>query len=164
MKKLLLAACFTFALGTLGPASAAAGPSWPFHRHHKDPAAAQPSHSEKSKKSWLHRGKSQDKAREQSARTVGARRSRRRRFSRPQVRGLAPPDPGPSRRRRLLASLPRQAAYSLYLLHLRPIPPLSRDDQLRSLPPSCRIPTHLSTVPAVPHNRQKAVYSPVCLI
>jgi hypothetical protein len=68
MKKLLLAACFAFALGTLGPVAAAAGPSWPFHRHHKDPAAAKPSHSEKSKKSLFHRGKSQDKAREKSAR------------------------------------------------------------------------------------------------
>ena len=68
MKKLLLAACFTFALGTLGPVSAAASPDWPWHRHHKDPAAAKPIRSEKSKKSWLHRGKSQDKAREQSAR------------------------------------------------------------------------------------------------
>jgi len=75
MKKLLLATCFTFALGMLGPVSAAAGPSWPFHRHHKDkaPAAAKAEKpakvkSEKSRKSLFHRQKSQDKAREQSAR------------------------------------------------------------------------------------------------
>jgi hypothetical protein len=75
MKKLLLAACFTFALGMLGPVSAAAGPSWPFHRHHKDkaPAAAKAEHpkkdkAEKSKRSLFHRQKSQDKAREESAR------------------------------------------------------------------------------------------------
>jgi hypothetical protein len=75
MKKLLLATCFTLALATLGPVSAAAGPIWPLHRHHKDkaPAAAKPEHpkkdkAEKSKKSLFHRQKSQDKAREQSAR------------------------------------------------------------------------------------------------
>jgi hypothetical protein len=75
MKKLLLTAGFVFALGTLGPVSAAAGPSWPFHRHHKDKAPAtakaeKPAKvkSEKSRKSLFHRGKSQDKAREQSAR------------------------------------------------------------------------------------------------
>jgi hypothetical protein len=75
MKKLLLATCFTLALGTLGPVSAAAGPGWPFHRHHKDkaPAAAKAEKpakikSEKSRKSLFHRGKSQDKAREESAR------------------------------------------------------------------------------------------------
>jgi len=67
MKKLLLAACLALALGMPGPVSAAAGPSWPFHRHHKDPAAPKPSHSEKNRKSLFHRGKSQDKAREQSA-------------------------------------------------------------------------------------------------
>ncbi len=121
MKRLLLVVCFALALGTLGPVSAATtGTIWPFHRHHKDPAAAKASKpakskSEKSKKSFFHHGKSDDKAREQSARapsrkirrqgprTVRPRRSRRRRFSRPQVRGLAPPDPRPSRRRRLLA-------------------------------------------------------------
>jgi len=74
MKKLLLAACFTLALATLGPVSAAAGPSWPFHRHHKDKApAAKAEHpkkdkAENNKKSLFHRGKSQDKAREESAR------------------------------------------------------------------------------------------------
>ena len=70
MKKLLLAACFTIALGTLSPISAAAGPSWPFHRHHKDnaPAAAKAEKPPKTRKSMFHRSKSQDKAREQSAR------------------------------------------------------------------------------------------------
>jgi hypothetical protein len=73
MKKLLLVICFTLALGTLGPVSAAAGPSWPFHRHHKDPAAAKASKpaknkSEKGKKSLFHREKSRDKARDKSAR------------------------------------------------------------------------------------------------
>jgi hypothetical protein len=75
MKKLLLTAGFVLALGTLSSASAAAGPSWPFHRHHKDkaPAAAKAEHpkkdkAEKSKKSLFHRQKSQDKAREESAR------------------------------------------------------------------------------------------------
>jgi hypothetical protein len=72
MKKLLLAACFALALATLGPVSAAAGPSWPFHRHHKDAAAktSKPakSKSENGRKSLFHRQKSQDKAREQSAR------------------------------------------------------------------------------------------------
>ena len=75
MKKLFLAACFTFALATLGPVASAAGPVWPFHRHHKDkaPAAAKAEKpakvkSEKSKKSLFHRQKSQDKAREESAR------------------------------------------------------------------------------------------------
>jgi hypothetical protein len=75
MKKLLLATCFTIALGTLSSASAAAGPSWPFHRHHKDKApAAAPAEkpakakSEKTRKSMFHRQKSQDKAREQAAR------------------------------------------------------------------------------------------------
>jgi hypothetical protein len=75
MKKLLLATCFTLALGTLGPVSAAAGPGWPFHRHHKDkaPAAAKTSKpaktkSENGKKSIFHRQKSQDKARAESAR------------------------------------------------------------------------------------------------
>jgi hypothetical protein len=70
MKKLLLAACFTLALGMLGPVSAAAGPGWPFHRHHKDkaPAAAKAEKPPKSKKSLFHRQKSQDKAREKSAR------------------------------------------------------------------------------------------------
>jgi uncharacterized protein (DUF58 family) len=76
MKKLFLAACFTLALATLGPVSAAAtGTIWPLHRHHKDkaPAAAKSEKpakvkSEKSKKSLFHRQKSQDKAREESAR------------------------------------------------------------------------------------------------
>lgn len=75
MKKFLLAACFALVLGMFGSASAAAGPSWPFHRHHKDkaPAAAKAEKpakvkSEKSRKSLFHRGKSEDKAREQSAR------------------------------------------------------------------------------------------------
>ena len=75
MKKLLLTACFTLALGMLGPFSAAAGPSWPFHRHHKDkaPAAAKAEKpakvkSEKSRKSIFHRQKSQDNARAESAR------------------------------------------------------------------------------------------------
>jgi hypothetical protein len=69
MKKFLLAACFSIALGTLGPISTAAGPSWPFHRHHKDnaPAAAKAEKPPKTKKSMFHRSKSQDKAREQSA-------------------------------------------------------------------------------------------------
>ena len=71
MKKFLLATCFTIALGTLSSASAAAGPSWPFHRHHKDkaPAAAKAEKPAKNKKSMFHRQKSQDKAREESART-----------------------------------------------------------------------------------------------
>ena len=70
MKKLFLAACFALALGMLGTASAAEGPSWPFHRHHKDkaPAAARAEKPAKSKKSLFHRQKSQDKAREKSAR------------------------------------------------------------------------------------------------
>jgi hypothetical protein len=70
MKKLLLAACFALALGMLGPVSAAAGPGWPFHRHHKEnaPAAARAEKPAKSKKSLFHRQKSQDKAREKSAR------------------------------------------------------------------------------------------------
>jgi len=74
MKKLLLATCFTFALGTLAPVSAAAGPGWPFHRHHKDkaPAAAKAEKPPKTKKSMFHRQKSQDKAREQSARQEAA--------------------------------------------------------------------------------------------
>jgi hypothetical protein len=74
MKKLLLATCFTLALGTLGSASAAAGPGWPFHRHHKDkaPAAAKAEKPPKTKKSMFHRQKSQDKAREQSARQEAA--------------------------------------------------------------------------------------------
>ena len=75
MKKLLLATCFTLALATLVPVSAAAGPIWPLHRHHKDkaPAAAKSEKpakvkSEKSKKSLFHRQKSQDNARAESAR------------------------------------------------------------------------------------------------
>jgi len=75
MKKLLLTAGFVLALGTLSSAAAAAGPGWPFHRHHKDnaPAAAKAEKpakvkSEKSRKSLFHRHKSEDKAREQSAR------------------------------------------------------------------------------------------------
>ncbi len=73
MKRLLLVICFTLALGALGPVSAATGSVWPFHRHHKDPAAAKASKpakvkSEKGKKSLFHRQKSQDKAREESAR------------------------------------------------------------------------------------------------
>ena len=72
MKRLLLVVCFTLALGALGPVSAAVGPSWPFHRHHKDAAPKTPkpakAKSEKSKKSLFHRQKSQDKAREESAR------------------------------------------------------------------------------------------------
>ena len=74
MKRLLLVVCFALALGTLGPVSAATtGSIWPFHRHHKDPAAAKASKpakskSEKNKKSFFHHGKSDDKAREQSAR------------------------------------------------------------------------------------------------
>ena len=74
MKKLLLATCFTFALGTLAPVSAAEGPGWPFHRHHKDkaPAAAKAEKPPKTKKSMFHRQKSQDKAREQSARQEAA--------------------------------------------------------------------------------------------
>jgi len=74
MKKLLLVICFTIALGTLGPVSAATGSVWPFHRHHKDPAAAKASKppkskSEKGKKSFFHHERSNDKAREQSARS-----------------------------------------------------------------------------------------------
>jgi hypothetical protein len=73
MKRLFLVVCFTLGLGMLGPVSAAAGHDWPWHRHHKDPAAAKASKpakikSEKGKKSLFHRGKSQDKAREKSAR------------------------------------------------------------------------------------------------
>jgi len=75
MKKLFLATCFTLALGMFGSVAAAAGPSWPFHRHHKDkaPAAAKSEKpakvkSEKSKKSLFHRQKSQDNARAESAR------------------------------------------------------------------------------------------------
>jgi hypothetical protein len=75
MKKLLLTACFTLALATLGPVSSAAGPSWPFHRHHKEKAPAtakaeKPAKvmSEKSRKSLFHRQKSQDNARAESAR------------------------------------------------------------------------------------------------
>ena len=78
MKRLLLIVCSTLALGALGPVSAATGSVWPFHRHHKDPAAAKAnkpeknktdkSKSEKGKKSLFHRGKSQDKLREKSAR------------------------------------------------------------------------------------------------
>jgi hypothetical protein len=70
MKKLLLATCFTIALGTLSSVSAAAGPSWPFHRHHKDkaPAAAKTEKPPKTKRSMFHRQKSQDKARESAAR------------------------------------------------------------------------------------------------
>ncbi|HXJ12096.1 MAG TPA: hypothetical protein VNH19_07475 [Candidatus Limnocylindrales bacterium] len=69
MKKLFLAACFTFALAALGPVASAAGPGWPFHRHHKDkaPAAAKAEKPAKNKKSMFHRQKSQDKTREQSA-------------------------------------------------------------------------------------------------
>ena len=68
MKKLFLAACFTFALASV---SAAAGPGWPFHRHHKDkaPAAAKAEKPPKTKKSLFHRQKSGDKAREQAARS-----------------------------------------------------------------------------------------------
>jgi len=71
MKKFLLATCFTIALATLSSASAAAGLNWPFHRHHKDkaPAAAKAEKPAKNKKSMFHRQKSQDKAREESART-----------------------------------------------------------------------------------------------
>jgi hypothetical protein len=71
MKKLFLAACFTFALASV---SAAAGPGWPFHRHHKDkaPATAKAEKPPKTKKSMFHRQKSQDKAREQSARQESA--------------------------------------------------------------------------------------------
>jgi hypothetical protein len=74
MKRLLLVVCFALALGTLAPVSpAATGTIWPFHRHHKDPAAAKVEHPKKNKsdsgkRSLFHRGKSQDKAREQSAR------------------------------------------------------------------------------------------------
>jgi hypothetical protein len=73
MKKLLLVICFTLALGTLGSVSAAASTGWPFHRHHKDPAAAKASKpakikSEHGKKSLFHHEKSNDKAREKSAR------------------------------------------------------------------------------------------------
>ena len=76
MKKLLLATCFTLALGALGPVSAAAtGTIWPLHRHHKDkaPAAPKPEHpkkdkAEKSKKSLFHRQKHEDNARAESAR------------------------------------------------------------------------------------------------
>jgi hypothetical protein len=70
MKKLVLVACFAFALGTLGPVSAAAGHDWPWHRHHKDraPAAAKTERPAKSRKSLFHRQRSQDKAREKSAR------------------------------------------------------------------------------------------------
>lgn len=69
MKRLLLTACFALALGTLGAASAAAGPTWPWHRHHKEkaPAAVKAEKPPKSKKSLFHRQKSHDKAREQSA-------------------------------------------------------------------------------------------------
>lgn len=68
MKKLFLAACFTFALASV---SAAAGPGWPFHRHHKDkaPAAAKAEKPPKAKKSLFHRKKSEDKVREQAARS-----------------------------------------------------------------------------------------------
>ena len=73
MKRFLLVVCFTLALGMLGPVSAAAGHDWPWHRQHKDPAAAKTSKpakikSEKGKKSLFHREKSRDKAREKSAR------------------------------------------------------------------------------------------------
>jgi len=72
MKKLFLATCFTLALGMFGSVAAAAGPSWPFHRHHKDAAAktSKPAKtkSEHGKKSLFHRQKSEDKAREKSAR------------------------------------------------------------------------------------------------
>ena len=76
MKKLLLATCFTLALATLGPVSAAAtGTIWPLHRHHKDKAAAAPKaehpkkdKAEKSKKSLFHRQKHEDNARAESAR------------------------------------------------------------------------------------------------
>jgi hypothetical protein len=70
MKKLLLIAGFVLALGPLSLASAAAGPGWPFHRHHKDKAPAAPKAEKppKTKKSMFHRQKSEDKAREQSAR------------------------------------------------------------------------------------------------
>src|SRR5215470_17805011 len=71
MKKSLLVACFIFALFALGSVSAAAGPKWPWHRHNKEkaPAAAKTEKPPKSKKSMFHRQKSEDKAREQSART-----------------------------------------------------------------------------------------------
>jgi hypothetical protein len=72
MKKLVLATCFTLALATLGPVSSAATTGWPFHRHHKDAAPKTPkpakAKSEKSRKSLFHHEKSNDKAREQSAR------------------------------------------------------------------------------------------------
>jgi hypothetical protein len=69
MKKFLLAACFTLALGTLGQVSSASDSVWPFHHHHKEkaPAAAKPEKPAKNKKSLFHRQKSEDKAREQSA-------------------------------------------------------------------------------------------------
>jgi hypothetical protein len=74
MKKLLLAASFTLALASLGPVSAATGSGWPFHRHHKDkaPAAAKAEKPAKTKKSLFHRQKSEDKAREKSARQEAA--------------------------------------------------------------------------------------------
>jgi hypothetical protein len=75
MKRLLLVVCFALALGALGPVSAAAtGTIWPLHRHHKDKAPApKVEHPKKSKpdsgkRSLFHRGKSQDKARAESAR------------------------------------------------------------------------------------------------
>jgi hypothetical protein len=76
MKRLLLVVCFTLALATLVPVSAATtGTIWPLHRHHKDKAAAAPKaekpakvKSEKSKKSLFHRQKHEDNARAESAR------------------------------------------------------------------------------------------------
>ncbi|HKM67865.1 MAG TPA: hypothetical protein VJX70_11915 [Candidatus Acidoferrum sp.] len=68
MKRLFLAVCCVLALSTLGPVSAASAHGWPFHRHHKDAAAADASHAAKPKKAKSHREKSSDKAREKAAR------------------------------------------------------------------------------------------------
>jgi len=67
MKKLLLAICFVLVLSILGPVSVASGHDWPWHRHAKDPAATKAEKPAKTKKPFFHRGKSQDKARENSA-------------------------------------------------------------------------------------------------
>jgi hypothetical protein len=67
MKKLLLAICFVLVLSIPGPVSAASIHDWPWHRHAKDPAATKAEKPAKTKKPFFHRGKSQDKARENSA-------------------------------------------------------------------------------------------------
>jgi hypothetical protein len=68
MKRLLFVICCVLVLSTFGPISAASASAWPFHRHHKDPAAANAAPAEKPKKAKSHREKSQAKAREKSAR------------------------------------------------------------------------------------------------